>query len=182
MQPWFIALLLCLAAPTAIAAPPKTDAASSIVTDTSSGQWTLAAAGGVSVFLNSQSSALEHFYEPVARLRGMLRLDARFQLGLEITSVVTDNENYRLVGGYVRGEGRIYNGSVFDLDLVFGVGLGTGPAILSPDLVPESDIVPWGELGLHMAWQLSSGFGMHLDILGEHLGVISLVAGVEFYL
>ena len=84
-----------------------------------------------------------------------------------------------VVGGYLAGRAGLIRDDVLSFDLRFGFGAGTGPRILSPDLVAERDVTLWGQLGLELGAQLG-GFGMHFAVVAEQFAVVSALIGVDF--
>ncbi|MCA9517133.1 MAG: hypothetical protein KC635_19465 [Myxococcales bacterium] len=135
--------------------------------------------GGPAIYLNSQSKTLPALIDPIFRARLLVAVAPLLDLGVEAVVNLPSDDNYRLIGGYLAGRAGLIRDDVLSFDLRFGFGAGTGPRILSPDLVAERDVTLWGQLGLELGAQLG-GFGMHFAVVAEQFAVVSALIGVDF--
>ncbi len=142
-------------------------------------KWGVSLAGGVSVFTNSQS--FPHLMQPGVRLQAEYDAFERLRTGVELSGVLAPS-GYRLIGGYVTVAGALYAGSTYRLEIVTGVGVGTAPPILSEDLDTEHGVTVWAQLGLRNRWSVTDSFVLGIDIVDEHLSVVTLTgaAGLRF--
>jgi hypothetical protein len=145
-----------------------------------SSEMRVAIKGGVSTFLHSQSYRPAHFIKPSTRVEWAISLDARREVGLEIVGSRSDNENYSLMGALVFARNALYVGSVYDLNLRWGFGLGSGPKILFRDLSYEKAVVPWGQMGIDMSWVILPGVRVGTALTNENLSVLNLLLTLSF--
>ena len=167
--------LLLFAAPQALsntAAPeaaPETDS-----------PWTLTAKGGVSLFTTSVSKVPEHFLKPALRFEAMYRISARLSAGIELGALVTDDVNYAFESVSAVFQTPLYDGEHLRLVLGWGFGLGTGPPVLSSDLLTKATIVPTMQASIGLIWRVvPDRFELGLAIIDEQLTVVTgaLTAG-----
>ena len=191
---FFLALACLLGGPLTVqAAPPDSqpgatsaaeDGASAKDDQTSSkADWQVSAKGGVSFFTQSRSNALPHRLKPNLRLSALTSVHKELRLGVELVGVLSESTGYRLLGGTVAGRTHCYNGEVFDLDLLFGVGLGTAPKILSPNLDTESKLAVWANMGLGLHWALPGDIvSLGMEFLSEQITVVTATAVLTIHL
>src|SRR5690606_5968079 len=129
-------------------------------------------------YLNSQSKTLPALLDPIFRARLLVAVVPLLDLGVEAVVNVPSDANYRLVGAYVAGRAGLLRDGLFSFDVRFGVGAGTGPRILSPDLVVERDVTLWGQLGLELGVYVG-GIGLHFAVVAEQFAVVSALVGVD---
>lgn len=136
--------------------------------------------GGVSTFLNSQSYRPAHFIKPTTRVEFGLALDDNREVGAEIIGTQSDNENYSLLGALAFARAEMYRGPSFRLNLRGGFGFGSGPKILFKDLSYAKTVVPWGQFGLDMSWELIPGLRAGTALAYENLSTLSLLLTLDF--
>lgn len=164
--PTLSAGLLAVLAPAAVASEP----------------WDLTVKGGLALFTTSRSLAPEHMTEPTLRLEAVRPLTRRFELGAEVLGASVGDESYRLLAALVVVRSPLYLGPVFSLRLGFGTGLGTGPPILSKDLVAKSAIAPWAQLGLSLRWALGDRAAVGVELLSEEISIVDLLVSFTWRL
>jgi hypothetical protein len=144
--------------------------------------YSVALKGGVSVFMNAQSSALTHRLKPMVRLEGAFRIKPNFSVAVEFAAAATPEAGYRLLGGYLLGRLHLYQGDIFQFNFSAGGGLGTGARILSADLQAESDVAAWLQAGLQFRWAvITRRLDLGLDLISENISTLGLSAVVEVH-
>ena len=67
-----------------------------------------------------------------------------------------------------------YNGDVFRLHLLYGLGVGTAPKILSPQLDTSADMAAWAHWGLGFYWAFPGTVAsLGLELIHEQITVIT---------
>jgi len=107
-------------------------------------------------------------------------LDSTREVGAEIIGTQSDNENYSLLGALAFARAEMYRGPSFRLNLRGGFGFGSGPKILFKDLSHSKTVVPWGQFGLDMSWELIPGLRGGTALAYENLSVLSLLLTLDF--
>ena len=119
--------------------------------------------------------------KPTVRLGATIVASPGLRLGLELVAVPVVLDAYRLIGAYAVVEASLYDGSVYHLRAVAGAGVGTWPKILSQDLLTGAAATLWAQLGLRMDWRLHPLISLGLDLLSEHLSVVTLNGRLAFH-
>jgi hypothetical protein len=146
-------------------------------------RWNLSVKGGLTFFINSQSTTIPHLLKPVARIEGSYQLSRYTAAGLELHGVTSSNENYRLLSASAVFRGYLKHGSLYRLWLRWGFGLGTGPAILNKDLRTSQPLAAHVNMGLAMDWTLfGDSFTVGLELLTDDLSTASFVTTLGFKL
>ena len=111
---------------------------------------------------------------PVMRLEGTYRLSERLEIGAEVSAVVTGDQSYAFEAGYLLMHTPLYEGDIFSMRLGWGFGIGSGPPILSDDLVAKSSVVPTMQLSLGFRWEIvCDTFDVGLELIDEQLTVVT---------
>ena len=144
--------------------------------------WEFAIKGGTSIVLNGQSNALPHRIRYTMRAEIAYQLIDGLQLGAELILPATFEKNYRMIGILVNAKVAIYEGTVYQLKIAGGFGLGTGPKILSTELDTSEPLRLWYHVVSQHRWVVVRKL-LHigLDLSFENLSVISANAVFQFH-
>ena len=102
------------------------------------------------------------------------------EVGLELVGTRSENHNYSLLGAMAFARVAMYTGPLYDLNLRGGFGFGSGPKILFKDLSYEKTIIPWGQMGIDMSWEILPDMRAGTALLYENLSLISLLLTLDF--
>jgi hypothetical protein len=176
---WVVAV--AVAAVTSLCAAPGVQAGEPWVR--AEPRYEVAIEGGASVLGNSRSITAEHLLAPTVRLDAAAFVHKRLALGIEVAVTPGSSEGDRLLGVYLLGRTLVFYGEKVEVFLAWGAGLGTGPEILSRDLLVGSDITVWLFAGVDVRWTLV-GDWLQLGVSAavEHLSVVTATAGLVFRL
>ena len=144
--------------------------------------WEVAVKGGASLVLNGQSNALPHRIRYSIRGEFAYRVAERFQLGVEMIFPARFERNYRMLGAMINAKVALYEGAIYQVKMVGGFGLGTGPKILSSQLDTDLPVRLWYQTAMQHRWTLIRNL-MHigLDLSFENLSVISTNLAFQFH-
>jgi len=147
------------------------------------GSWSVALKGGPGFMLNSKSTTIPHLFKPMVRIESSRDLMDRTSIGIEVSSIASTNENYRLIKVSALLSADLYRGSLYALWVRGGFGVGNSPAIMSPDLHQSSKLGAHVDLGTGMSWQLPfANSSLGLEIVSDNLAVVSLLSSLRFKL
>ena len=77
----------------------------------------------------------------------------------------------------------LYEGDVFSMHLGWGFGVGSGPPILSDDLLTHSTAVPTLQMSLITRWEIvGDALDLGLELIDEQLTVLTAVLTLGFKL
>jgi hypothetical protein len=143
--------------------------------------WSLAIKGGPGFMLNSKSTTIPHLFKPVLRVEASRGLMDGTSVGIELCSIASTNENYRLIKVSALLSADLYRGSLYALWIRGGFGVGNSPAIMSPDLHQSSDFGVHVDLGTGMSWKLPfANSSLGLEIISDNLATASLLSSLRF--
>ncbi len=189
MSPTIPAAVICLLISGQAAAEPAAPiaAASATATTPAASGWHLDLTAGAALFTQSQSFAPQHLAEPIYRLgatfhpsRGDGTRSAA--LGGEAVLAALGEEGYRILAAQLVIRAPLIQGEVFDWGLRFGMGLGSGPPILSEDLVAEADLMPWAHWGMELRWRLGDSVSLGLELIEEQWSILEGLVALHWRL
>lgn len=139
-------------------------------------RWTVQVEAGAALFTNSKSRTFQHLVRTTVRLEATVRVAPRLDLGVELAGVPSGDTNYRMVAGYLLAKVPVVEAGIFRLDLGWGFGIGTGPAILSNDLRVTRDVVPYVQLSVAARIAPTPWWLVGAEVIYEQLTVVGVVA------
>ncbi len=96
-----------------------------------------------------------------------------FRIGAELSAVATASSGYGLWGATLTGRMIMWSSVDGELGLAWGIGIGHGARILDHQLRPSATLVPYSHVGVESRWHVGSGVLLGLEVLFEHLSVLS---------
>ncbi len=172
-----IALVICLS-PHGYAATTGADAAASNGGQAGfpSGTWIWSARVGAAAFIHARSLALPHNVQPSLHVAADHEIVHRLQVGVGGSAVVTNDSNYGVWAGYLRGRSVLYRSPALQWGVTVGVGAGHNPPIIHGDLEADLPVVPYAMLATDLDWRLGRSAWLGLELAGEQLSVVHLGA------
>lgn len=128
--------------------------------------WRLQTDLGLSLFLQSRSLALGHLSKPHIAFSFSRPLWDRWQWGARALATLDGSGHYQVAGVMAQVQRSLWQGPLYHLSAVAGLGAGHNADILYDDLKADLPAVPYAALGLQNMWKVGPAYlGVRVDWL-----------------